>query len=197
MSRFKKVLLNLALLIGIALGGGLASAWYMIEAGSRLSTRSFGPWVTWPSAGRPEADPYTHAHVARNAELPLSSTAELTFRAKTDNRGAWLTSGCDYAVVMQEFDPVWWDLAVYDLQGRLAPNAADRHAFNSSTVMRDIDGRTVITVARDARPGNWLPSGRGNRVVLVLTIQDANMANAIHTGASPRSMPEIVRTGCR
>ena len=43
MSRFKKVLLNLALLIGIALGGGLASAWYMIEAGSRLSTRSFGP----------------------------------------------------------------------------------------------------------------------------------------------------------
>jgi hypothetical protein len=196
LSRFKKILLNLAVFVAVALGGGLGSAWYMIEAGSRLSTRSFGPWVTWPSAGRPEADPYTRSHIARNAELPLASTAELTFRAKTDNRGAWLTSGCDYAVIMEEFDPAWWDLAVYDLQGRLIANAADRHAFNSSSAMRDLDGRTVITLARDARPGNWLPSGRGNRVVLVLTVQDTNMANGVHDGASAR-MPDIVRTGCR
>jgi hypothetical protein len=63
--------------------------------------------------------------------------------------------------------------------------------------MRDLDGRTVVTLARDARPGNWLPSGRGNRVVLVLTMQDANMANAVHDGGSLKSMPEIVRTGCR
>ena len=197
MSRFKKALLNLAVLLGVALGGGLGSAWYMIEAGSRLSTRTFGPWVTWPSAGRPEADPYTRAHIARNAELPLSSTAELTFRAKTDNRGAWLTSGCDYAIVMEEFDPAWWGLAVYDLQGRLIANAADRHAFNIGSAMRDLDGRTVVTLARDARPGNWLPSGRGNRIVLVLTVQDANMANAVHDGGSLKSMPDIVRTGCR
>lgn len=197
MSRFKKALLNVALLLGVAVGGGLASAWYMIEAGSRISARSFGPWVAWPAAGRPDADPYTRAHVARNAELPLSSTAELTLRAKTDNRGAWLTSGCDYAVVMEEFDPAWWDLAVYDLQGRLVANPADRHAFNSSTAMRDLDGRTVVTLARDARPGNWLPSGRGNRVVLVLTVLDTNMANAVHNGGSLKSMPDIVRTGCR
>jgi hypothetical protein len=197
LSRIKKALLNIVVFLGIAVGGGLASAWYMIEAGSRISARSFGPWVAWPAAGRPDADPYTRAHVARNAELPLSSTAELTLRAKTDNRGAWLTSGCDYAVVMEDFDPVWWDIAVYDLQGRLAANAADRHAFNSNTAMRDIDGRTVITLARDARPGNWLPSGRGNRVVLVLTIQDANMANSVHNGGALKSMPAIVRTGCR
>jgi hypothetical protein len=196
LSRFKKALLNLAVFLGVALGGGLGSAWYMIEGGSRLSTRTFGPWVSWPSAGRPEADPYTRAHIARNAELPLSSTAELTFRAKTDNRGAWLTSACDYAIVMQEFDPAWWGLAVYDLQGRLVANVADRHAFNISSAMRDLDGRTVITLSRDARPGNWLPSGRGNRVVLVLTVQDTNMANAVHDGGSLK-VPDIVRTGCR
>jgi hypothetical protein len=197
LSRFRNTLLNVVLFLGIALGGGLASAWYMIEAGSRLSTRSFGPWVTWPAAGRPEADPYTRSHVARNTELPLSSTAELTLKAKTDSRGAWLTSGCDYAVVMEEFDAAWWDLAVYDLQGRLVANPADRHAFNSSTAMRDLDGRTIVTLARDARPGNWLPSGRGNRVILVLTIQDTNMANGVHNGGSLKSVPEIVRTGCR
>jgi hypothetical protein len=153
--------------------------------------------VTWPTGGRPEADPYTRAHVARNAELPLSSTAELTFRAKTDSRGARLTSACDYAVVMEDFDPAWWGLAVYDGQGRLIVNPAERHAFNRSTVLREPDGRAVITLARDARPGNWLPIGRGNRVVVVLTVQDAAWTGAVYDGGSPKSMPEIVRTGCR
>jgi hypothetical protein len=197
LSRFKNALLNLAVFAAIALGGGLGTAWYMIEAGSRLSTRTFGPWVTWASAGRADADPYTRAHMVRNPELPLSTTSELTFRAKTDSRGARLTTQCDYAVVMGEFDPIWWGLAVYDLHGRLIPNAADRHAFNSSTAMRGGDGRTVITLARDARPGNWLPSGRGNRVVLVLTVQDATWGSNVHDGGTPKSMPEIVRRECR
>jgi hypothetical protein len=197
LSRFKKALLNLAVFLGVSLGGGLGTAWYMIEAGSRLSTRSFGPWVTWASAGRPEADPYTRAHIARNTLLPLSSTAELTFKAKTDSNGSRLTSSCDYAIVMEDFDPNWWGLAVYDLQGRLIANAADRHAFNASTAMRGVDGRTVIVLARDARPGNWLPSGRSNRVVLVLSVLDASWGNAVYDGGTPRSMPEIVRTGCR
>lgn len=197
MSRLKKVLFKLAVLIALALGGGLGSAWYMIEAGSRLSTRTFGPWVVWSAAGRPDADPYTRAHIVRNGLLPLSSTLELAFRAKTDSSGGRLTSACDYAVVMEEFDPAWWSLTVFDGQGRLIANAAERHAFSSTTAMREPDGRTVITLARDARPGNWLPSGRGSRVVLVLTVQDANWAAAIHDGGAPKTVPEIVRTGCR
>jgi hypothetical protein len=197
LNRLKKALLNLALFLGVSLGGGLATAWYMIEAGSRLSTRTFGPWVTWVAAGRPEADPYTRAHVARNGLLPLSSTAVLTFKAKTDSRGTQLSSACDYAVIMDDFDPTWWALAVYDGQGRLIANAADRYAFNSSTAMLRVDGGTVINLSRDARPGNWLPTGRSNRIVLILTVQDASWATAIHDGGNPRSMPQIVRSACR
>jgi hypothetical protein len=197
LSRLRKALLNLAVFLGVSVGGGLATAWYMIEAGSRLSTRTFGPWVTWAAAGRPDADPYTRAHIARHGLLPLSSTAELTFKAKTDSRGAQLSSACDYAVVMDDFDPAWWALAVYDGQGRLIANAADRYAFSSSTAMRKVDGGTVINLSRDARPGNWLPTGRSNRIVIILTVQDAGWATAIHDGGSPRSMPQIVRSACR
>ena len=197
MSRVKKSLVNLALFVSVSLGGGLGSAWYMIEAGSRLSARTFGPWVTWVAAGRPEADPYTRAHVARNGLLPLSSTAELAFKARADSRGVQLSSACDYAVIMDDFDPAWWSIAVYDGYGRLIANAADRHAFNASTAMRGIDGRTVIALARDARPGNWLPTGRSNRIVVVLTVQDATWGAAIVDGGSPRSMPQIVRSACR
>jgi hypothetical protein len=197
LSRLKKASLNLALFLAVSLGGGLGTAWYMIEAGSRLSARTFGPWVTWIAAGRPEADPYTRAHVAWNGLMPLSSTAELTFKAKNDGRGVQLNSACDYAVILEDFDPAWWSIAVYDGYGRLIANSADRYAFNSSTVMRGLDGRTVITLSRDARPGNWLPTGRSNRIVLVLTVQDAAWATAIYEGGSPRAMPQLVRSACR
>jgi hypothetical protein len=193
----RKVVVNLAVLVPAAVLLGFGTAWYMIQAGGRLSTRTVGPWVTWAAAGRPDAEPYTRAHIAWNALLPLSSTSELTFRAKTDSSGSRLTSGCDYAIVMEEFEPAWWSLAVFDGDGKLITNAAERYGFTSSTAMREPDGRTVITLSRDARPGNWLPSGRSNRVVLVLTVQDASWAAAISDGSAAKALPEVVRTGCR
>jgi hypothetical protein len=190
-------LINILVFAAVAFGGGLGSAWYMIEAGSRLSTRTFGPWTTWTAAGRPEADPYTRAHTARNGLLPVSSTLELTFRAKTDSSGQRLTSTCDYLVVFQDMDHPWWSLAVYDGQGKLVQNGAERYAFNRQTAMREPDGRAAIVVARDARPGNWLPSGRSGRIVLVLTVQDAAFAATVHDGGEAKSLPEIQRSACR
>lgn len=190
-------LINLVVFAALAFGGGLGTAWYMIEAGSRLSTRTFGPWTTWTTAGRPEADPYTRAHTARNGLLPVSSTLELTFRAKSDSSGGRLTSACDYLVVLQDAEPAWWSLAVFDGQGKLVPNSAERFAFNHHTAMREPDGRVAIAVARDARPGNWLPSGRSGRIVLVFTAQDAAFAASVHDGGQAKPLPEIQRTGCR
>jgi hypothetical protein len=181
----------------VAVGGGIGSAWYMIEAGSRISTRTFGPWTSWTAAGRPEADPYTRAHTARNALLPISSTLEVTYRAKADSRGGRLSSACDYAVVMESLDAAWWSLAAFDGKGGLIQNQAERHAFTSDTVMREPDGRAIITLARDARPGNWLPIGGGSRVTLVLTVQDAAAAASVHEGGTPKEPPPIQRMACR
>ena len=197
MSFLSNALIKIIVLAGLALAGGAGSAWYMIEAGSRLSTRSFGPWTTWINAGRPDADPYTRAHTARNGLLPVSSTLEVTFRAKTDSEGGRLTSSCDYAVTMQGPEPAWWSLAVFDGQGRLIQNGADRYAFNIQTAMREPDGRATIVVARDARAGNWLPSGRSGRIVAVLTVQDAGFIAALNDGNAAKALPEIRRTGCR
>jgi hypothetical protein len=196
MPRFGKLIVNLAAIAVLGIGGGLGSAWYMVEAGSRLSTRSFGPWTTWLAAGRPDADPYTRAHTARNALLPITSTLELTFYAKTDGEGAQLQSACDYAVTVEGLEGAWWNLAAFDRRGGLIPNGADRYAFSSDSAMREPDGRAVIVVARDARPGNWLPVGAG-KITLVLTVQDAVRAAAAHTGGSIKGMPTIRKIGCR
>jgi hypothetical protein len=191
------MLLNLVVFATLALLGGFGSAWYMIEAGSRLSTRTYGPWVAWTAAGRPDADPYTRAHTTRNTLLPIASTLELSFRAKSDSDGRRLSSSCDYVVLFPDQEPTWWSLAVFDGQGRLIQNGAERHAFNINTAMREPSGRVAISVARDARPGNWLPSGRSGRIVLVLTAQDAGFAASVHDSATAKPMPEIQRGACR
>jgi hypothetical protein len=196
MSVIGKLIANLAVVVLIAVGGGLGSAWYMIEAGSRLSTRTFGPWTTWHAAGRTDADPYTRARIVRDGLLPLASTLELTYRAKTDSSGAQLQSGCEYAVTVDALDGAWWNLAAFDRKGALSPNAADRYAFTSDTAMREPDGRAVIVVARDARPGNWLPVG-GGRITLVLTVQDATMAAAVYEGRAAKALPTIQKIACR
>ena len=133
-------------------------AWYMVEAGSRLTTRNFGPWITWIAAGRPDADPYTRAHTARNGLLPIASTLELTFYAKTDSEGGQLQSACDYAVTVEGLEGAWWNLAAFDRRGGLIANGADRYTFSSDTAMREPDGRAVIVVARDAGRAIGYPS---------------------------------------
>ncbi len=173
--------------VALAIGGGLGTAWYMIEGGSRLSTRTFGPWTTWVAAGRPDADPYTRAHTARNGLLPLASTLELTYRAKTDSAGGRLHSACEYAIVMESLDGAWWSLAAFDGQGRLIQNAAERYGYNSDTAMREPDGRAVITLARDARPGNWLPIGGGSRITLAFTVHDPAWAAAMYDGGAGKT----------
>jgi len=196
-ARIRTLLINVAVFLAVSLGGGLGSAWYMIEAGSQLSTRSFGPWTAWSASGRPDADPYTRAHTARNALLPLASTLELTYRARADSRGGKLNSACDYAVVVEGLDNAWWNLAVFDTRGRLIPNAAERYAFSSDTVMRETDGRAIVTLARDARAGNWLPIGGGGRIILLFTVQDATLASAVYEGSDAVHLPSIERVACR
>jgi hypothetical protein len=195
LSLIANILINVTVFVLLAVGGGLGSAWYMIEAGSRLSTRSSGPWTTWSAAGRPDADPYTRAHTVRNGLLPLASTLEITYQAKADSRGGRLHSGCEYTIVMDNLGGTWWSLAAFDGQGGLIANAAERYAFNSDNVMREPDGRAIIALARDARPGNWLPIS-GSRVNLVLTVQDPAWAAAVYEG-SVKSLPTIQRLACR
>lgn len=185
---------NLGLFVGIALLGGIGSSWYMIEMGSRLTTVKAGPWVSWPAAGTVNADPYTRARTVRHGSLPISGNVARTFEARTDDTGQRLHSSCDYIVQGNMMHDGWWSLSVYDDQGRLIPNAADRYAFNSSTIARSADGSFLVSLARDARPGNWLPTGGAGRLSLVLTLLE--VADDFDQVAES-VLPEIRKVACR
>lgn len=187
-----------AVFLAIAVLGGFGSAWVMIHSGSQLTAATAGPWVTWTAAGRMDADPYTRAHTVRLGLLPLNSTLALTYQAQTDGTGQRIHSSCVYVVDVSDLNAEWWSLAVFDDRGGLIRNNANRFAFNSSTVLRDADGGTRIVIAREARPGNWLPTAGAGRLILSLTVQDPRWVSAaVAEQGKSRSLPGISTVSCR
>ncbi len=186
-----------AVFLGIALLGGIGSAWVMIHSGSRLSTVTQGPWVSWPASGRVEADPYTRAHTVRLGLLPLNPSLAMSYHARTDDSGERIYSSCDYLIKLDDLAAQWWSLAVFDDAGRAIRNQAQRFAYNSATIVRDIDGKAAVIMARDARPGNWLPIGGAGNVTLSLSIQDPKWAQqSLDDGGKPKILPSILKVAC-
>ena len=190
-------LLNLLFIFIIALILGLGSAWYMIEEGSALTTSRVGPWSVWRSAGKPDADPYTKAHMARAGRLPITATSALYFFANDDETGNSLLSSCEYVGEGRPLNAAWWSLAVYDGTGRLIPNKAGRHSFNRTDVARRADGSFRIVLARSARPGNWLPTAEQGSLKLVLRAYDLRDADSVlDKAAAERGLPTIRKVVC-
>ena len=191
---------NLGFFVGAVLLLGIGSSWYMIEVGTLLTTMREGPWTAWTNAATADVDPYTRAHFARRGSLPLSASIASTFEARFDQDGQRLHSSCEYLLELGQLEANWWSLTVYDSYGLLIPNPADRYAFTSETYAPNPDGGFYIMLARDARPGNWLPVGGAGRLTLQLTMVEPRRAPAAGdpaAGGRPQTLPLIKRIGCR
>ena len=191
-------LFNLLVCLGIAVLGGVGSALYMISSGSPLTTRHAGPWEVWKDAGRVEADPYTRAHFATSGRLPVGSRNALYFLASRDSAGGALSANCTYSVSGRGPIAQWWSVSAYNQAGQLFPNAAERFAYGSATVMRSADGIFTITVSREARAGNWLPVAGNGAVRLMLSVYGLEAEDT--RGSKPRDqaqLPVIRQEGCR
>lgn len=187
-----------AMFAGIVLIGGLGSSWYMVEAGSALTTKRHGPWLMWTNAARVDSDPYTRAHFARLGALPMSTEVAETYVARTDSGGTRLHSSCDYEIVGRDLARQWWSIAVFDDSGYLVANPATRHVFTTDTIALQPDGTYRVTLARDARPGNWLPTGGAGRLAVVFTILDLGLGTTEKENAEEgKRLPEIKQMVCR
>jgi len=186
-----------AAFIGAVLILGLASSWYMIDVGTRLTTEQHGPWVGWSSAGRVDADPYTRAHFARLGTLQLTSEIALSFLAFKDSEGKRLHSSCEYAVEGRDTSNTWWSLTVFNDRGDLIANPAQRYTYTSQSVALRPDGSFGVTLSREANPGNWLPTGGAGRLALMYTTFDVRGSLLAEGAAEPRELPVIRRLQCR
>jgi hypothetical protein len=184
---------NAILLAGTVLVLGVGSAVWLIETGTQLTTQRNGPWTMWIRAGQPDLDPYTRARQSRHGHLPLSARLSATWEARFDNDGRRLHSSCEYLIESEPIDASWFSFAVYDDAGLLIPNPAERYGFTNDTLAANPDGSFFIVLAREARPGNWLPVGGAGRLAIVLTMIEPKPS----VGESAQMLPSIRRIACR
>lgn len=184
---------NAILFVGLALVVGIGSALWTIDRGSQLTTLRTGPWVMWMRAGLPDMDPYTRARFSKVGSLPASAQITATWEARFDVEGRRLHSSCEYLIESEPIDATWFNLAVYDDNGLLIPNGAERHSFTSQTIAANPDGSFFVVLARDARPGNWLPVTGAGRLTLLMTIVEPKPSVL----ESAQGLPSIRRIGCR
>ncbi|AXS39950.1 DUF1214 domain-containing protein [Breoghania sp. L-A4] len=186
---------KLFITVTIALVAGIGSAYLAVDRGRLFNAVQLGQWTAYPSAGTPDADPYSAATLARTGQVPLGAGEGLAFFAEHDSEGNALTGACDYRIAGDTPPARLWTLTATDTAGRLIENSAGRQSLDSKALLRNTDGSFSVSVSRYARPGNWLPLGEARRVVFVLRLYDTPLTTG--TGLADLEMPEINRGDCR
>lgn len=187
-----------ALLVSIAAGValGLAATAFSLRGDPIFGAVRSGAWTAWPAAGTPDADPYLRALLATDGQIPLAGAAGLRFVARTDDTGQPLIGHCSYEVGGPTPAAQHWTLTVLDPDGRRRASTDPRAGFTSSEVVRDSDGSAVVVLARQARPGNWLPTRGDGPFVLMLSVYDAPLVIALTSGGPMPALPAITPGRC-
>lgn len=186
--------LELAYVIALGGGLGLASAQYAVSARPWIGKAEIGPWTIWPESGARDADPYMRAYLARGVHLPLGAGEGLELIATHDDDGRGLDAGCRYALAGPTPPARGWSIGVTDQRGN--PLGQERTSFTDAEILRDEGGAMRIALSSQAEAGNWLPlpSG-GGRFELRLRFYDTPISS--HAAElQPRALPRIARLGC-
>jgi hypothetical protein len=203
--------------IGLAVGVGAAVQ--SVRAGALGSNVQIGPWSTGLDFGTVEASAKTRAVVALRGLLALPAKEARYYTAAVDDAGQPLDGRCRYRVAGGVIPGRWWSLTLYDREGYLVKNGANRFSVQSSDVARYTPGvaaddqseraramraifaaeqRWAIQVSPTPPPASaqasWLPTGGIERFELTLRIYlpaDEGRSNP------PRAMmPSITKEGC-
>jgi hypothetical protein len=190
-----RLLLGFLFCFAVAAAFGLGLTQYALTRGTAFGAITIGAWTAWPKTGTSDIDPYARAAIARSGELPIGSGDGVAFFASSDDTGKSLDGRCTVTISGTTPAARFWTLTLYDLDGRLVPNAVDRYGFTSQEIARRSDGSFEIAVSARARPGNWLPTGGIDRFVVALRLYDTPVGVATRT-AKDAPMPAVAQGGC-
>jgi hypothetical protein len=176
------------------LGAGVGGAAWTVRSGTFASGVEIGPWRTGTDFGTAAASARTRAVVARSGLLALPAREARYYTAATDEVGAPLDGRCAYRVTGGAQPGRWWSLTLYDADGYLVANDADRFSVPSAALAPHERDDWTIVVAPDRRPGHWLPTGGIDR--FDLTLRTYLPPGAGRTTPSRAQLPRIVKMGC-
>jgi len=189
-----RLLIGFLFAFAVAAAFGLGLTQFALTRGTAFGAITIGAWTAWPKTGTSDIDPYARAAIARSGELPIGSGDGVAFFASSDDTGRALDGRCMVTIAGTTPAARFWTITLYDLDGRLIHNAADRYGFTSQEIARRADGTFEIVIAPRARPGNWLPTGGIDRYVVVLRLYDTPVGVATRT-AKDAPMPAVAAAG--
>jgi len=179
----------------IAIGGGAASVWYVLQAQEGVGAVTIGSWTAYPSVGALDADPYSKARAAREGLLALGRAEGIFFLAGRDASGEPLSRKCSYLVEGLAPPARFFTLYAADRSLRLLPDGRRRGAaLQSLDLLRNPDNSFAVAIGQHPMPGNWLPVSGAGPMTLVLTFYDTPVAGSI--GVEDVALPQVLRTGC-
>lgn len=188
--------LDLAFVIAIGAGLGLASAQFAVAERPRIGRVEIGSWAAWPHGGGRDIDPYMRAYLARGVHLPLGAGEGLELIAMRDEQGQALDGRCRYSIAGVTPTTRGWTLSLSDLQGRPFRLPLERAGFSDAEIVRDEAGAMQIIVAADPQAGNWLPSPDNGAFQLRLRLYDTPISSQAGE-LRPGALPHITRLDCR
>lgn len=186
-------------LYALALGAGLGlgSADWATRGGYPFGGVPVGSWTAWPRSGSVGSDPYTRAVNARRGEIALAIGEGMLLTAASDDAGRGLDAGCTYRIAGNTPPARAWTLTVAGRGKRDPERPLLREGFTSTEVLRERDGRFVVTLSPEVEPGNWLPTPRASGPLrLALRLYDTPVAASV-ASLDRDALPAITRVGCR
>jgi len=190
-----RLFLGLLFTFAVAAVVGLGSTWLVLNYGVRYGSVQIGAWSAWPKTGTTDIDPYAKAGVARSGELPIGLGDGVAFYASKDDNGTPLDGRCDAVIEGITPQARYWTLTLYNREGQLIANSANRYGFTSQEIVRSAVGRFKITAAPRVRAGNWLPTAALEHYILVLRLYDTPVGVATRAGREA-PMPSISQGKC-
>jgi hypothetical protein len=187
-----RLLLGFLFALAVAALFGLGLTQFALTRGTAFGSITIGAWTAWPKTGTSEIDPYARAAIARSGELPIGSGDGVAFFSAVDDKGKSLDGRCMVTISGTTPAARFWTVTLYDLDGRLVPNPAERYGYTSQELARRADGTFEIAISARARAGNWLPTGGIDRYVVVLRLYDTPVGVATRT-AKDAPMPAVTQ----
>ena len=183
-----------AICIALGLIGGTAYAVHQVRGGLADGMISNGAWSTGKSFGTVDASARTRARVALSGLLALPAKEAMYFTAKVDSDGQPLDGRCTYLVSGGELAARWWSVTLYEGEGWLVKNSANRWSIPAHGATKGEDGIWTFTVSPENQAGAWLPTGGVK--IFDLTLRLYHPSAAVINNPAKASLPAIKRLGC-
>ena len=183
----------LTVVLGIA--AGASTAVYRVRCGLSAGQIFIGPWATAKTYGTTDADALTRARVARSGLLALPAHEAMYFTAKTDSAGRPFDGKCRYRLTGGTLPARWWSVTLYQDEGWLVKNAANRWSVGSAAFAGDAAKAWTIAVAPDAQPGQWIPTAGVPAFDLTLRTYHPSLELLAHPESA--KLPFVERLGCK